>query len=155
MLTTALYCDTMRYSDEAALLSITEQLMAVEHCCDELVRTARPPADVDVVGQLRMKLAGLLRANLASEEAQINGPFRRLSVSERPANFAELSVEAADLRLVYSQHIGRWSLAAVKADPQGYAIDAGKFITAVKTHIIKKRRALPSWMDVLARRHAA
>lgn len=145
----------MRYSDEAALLSITEQLMAVERCCDELVRAARPPADVDVVGQLRMKLAGLLHANLASEEVQINGPFRRLDVSERPVNFAELSGEAAELRLVYSRHVGRWSLSALKADPLGYAIDAENLITAVKTHIIKKRRALPSWMDVLARRQAA
>ena len=71
----------MRYSDEAAFLMITEQLMSVESCCNELVKAARPPANMDVVGQLRMKLAGLLHANLASEETQFNGPFRRLPVN--------------------------------------------------------------------------
>ena len=152
---TALRSVAMRYSEEAALLTITEQLMSVERCCDELVKAARPPADMDVVGQLRMKLAGLLHANLASEEVQINGPFRRMPVSQRPANFAALAMEAADLRLAYSQHVGRWSLAALTADPAGYALGSRNLITAVKSHIVKKRRALPDWIKALAQRQAA
>ena len=92
-----------------------------------------------------MQLASLLRDNLITEEAQLMAPLRKLPVAQRPALFETLTAEAAQLRAAYSQHIGRWTVVLIAADPQGYAKDAASLIERVTLHVVQKRTVLPDW----------
>lgn len=140
----------MPHSEQAALLTIDQQYVAIEACCDELIIASGAPADIPALGQLRMRLAGLLQANLAAEESQVNAPCRRLPVDKRPPQFTDLANEAAQLRARYSEHVRRWSLGTIAADSIGYASDARNLVQGMRYHLIKKRRLLPDWRNALA-----
>jgi hypothetical protein len=131
-------------------LTIEQQHVAIIGCCDALLTALRNDSSIAAIGGIRRQLAGLLHANLASEETAFVGPLRRLPVAERPRQFAELSVEAAELRSRYSEHVGHWSLTAIDSDPKGYARAAADLVRQVKTHLQRKRAVLPDWKRALA-----
>lgn len=132
-------------SNDAAAMTIEQQHDAIMQCCGSLLAAlAAGPGDI-AVAQVRLRLAGLLQANLASEERELNAPIRRLPTAERPRDFVRLGVEAADLRARYSEHVGRWRPAAIDADWNGYVRAATTLIQQVRDHLAAKQRVLPEW----------
>ena len=131
-------------------LVIEQQHADIIDCCAALRMTLGPDAAIDDIGKVRMRLAKLLHENLVSEEAALNGPIRRLPFAKRPSSFGELGIEAADLRRKYTEHVGRWSLAAMSRDRQGYAASAIELIAEVTSHLDRKRSAFPAWWAAIA-----
>ena len=131
------------------MLTIEEQHAAILSCCDDLLAALRviPTGDV---GQIRMRLAALLHANLVTEEAQIIGPLRRLAIADRPRLFTELSSEAANSRIRYSEHVGHWSPNVIAGNKVAYFQDAAELVVLVKLHLSRKRAVLADWRRMLA-----
>lgn len=133
-----------------ATMTIEQQHAAVLTCCDELVNAFHLDSPLEAVGQLRLRLAVLLSANLATEEQQLNAPLRRLAPSLRPRLFNELCDEAAGLRSRYSEHVGRWSPGAIDGDRAVYARASVDLVLQVKAHLARKRAVLADWRRALA-----
>ena len=126
-------------------LTVEQQHVAIIGCCDDLLTAVADPLSHQEIGQLRAKLAALLHANLASEEAQLIGPIRRLAANARPPRFLELSAEAADLRSRYSEHVGQWTRQMIESDHETYARAAAELVACVKSHLNRKRAVLADW----------
>lgn len=138
----------MHLNQQFASLSIEQQHSAVLSCCERLVAALRA-GSVSNLGSLRMELSGLLHANLAREEAEINVPIRRFPAAERPRLFNQLAEEAAELRDAYSAHVGRWTLASLQRDRPRYSADVHSLIEKVTAHLTKKGEMLGEWRAFL------
>lgn len=129
---------------------IEQQHSAIIDCCAALRTALGPDATIEGIGKVRMRLAKLLHDNLVLEEAALNEPIRRLPIAQRPSSFGELGAEAAALRRKYTEHVGRWSLAAMSRDRQGYAASAIELMAEVTSHLDRKRSAFPAWWAAIA-----
>lgn len=139
----------MHDSLPSAALTIDEQHREIVACCDELLNVIVLESPVAEVGRIRLRLAGLLHANLALEESEIMGPLRRLPTNQRARDFARVTDEAANLRARYSEHVRAWSLATIADDPRGYGRDASSLIQQMKAHLRRKQLLLPGWKRAL------
>ncbi|RYF21001.1 MAG: hypothetical protein EOO77_06880 [Oxalobacteraceae bacterium] len=139
----------MTYFEQASSLSIEQQHQAVLQCCVALLQ-AIGREDRSIIASRRAELAGLLHANLASEEAAINAPIRRMPPASRPEGYGPLSAEAAQLRARYSAHVGQWSIHAIANDAQGYERAVRQLVTDVRAHVEKKQALLPAWRRLIA-----
>lgn len=113
--------------DHRILRGITGELrnwIGEERCSD--------PAGL---AQCRWKLARMVTAHLALEDAHVYGP---LANDHRPEAVAILRRFRQDLGLLlgqFSAHIGTWSAEAVMADWQGYCREAGALLAALDRRI--------------------
>lgn len=126
-------------------MTLEEQYGAILSCCDQLLAALHAGGSSDQIGRIRMQLAGMLHANLAAEEIELNGPIRRLAPADRPREFAKMAEEAAYLRSLYSEHVGRWTLRSIDIEPASYANAASELVRDVKAHLTRKRALLPEW----------
>jgi len=133
-----------------AAATIDQQHVEVVACCDELLDVIARESPVAEVARIRLRLAGLLHANLALEESEIMGPLRRLPLDQRPRDFPNVVDEAASLRARYSEHVGAWNLTTIAEDPKGYGRDASSLIRQMKSHLRRKQLAFPDWKKALA-----
>jgi len=139
----------MHDSLASATPTIDQQHLDVVACCDALLDVIVRGSPVAEVGRIRLRLAGLLHANLALEESEIMGPLRRLPFDQRPRDFAGVTDEAANLRARYSEHVGAWNLTTIADDPKGYGRDASNLIRQMKSHIRRKQLLFPDWKRAL------
>lgn len=139
----------MNPHEPASTLTIEQQYAAILAYCDDLLLIVRGAAPIGDVGRVRIRLATLLHANLSLEEASLIGPVRRLAVSERPARFSALGIEAAELRCHYSDHVGRWSLSQIADDRVAYTSAVNELVARVKAHVAKKQAVLPAWRQAM------
>lgn len=129
---------------------IEQQHSALIDSCTALRAAFGPDGTIEDIGKVRMRLAKLFHDNLVLEEAVLNEPTRRLPITKRPSSFGELQAEVAALRRKYTEHVGRWSLAAMSRDRQGYAASAIELIAEVTSHLDRKRSAFPAWWAAIA-----
>ena len=132
-----------------ATLTIDQQHQEIVACCDELLDIIALESPAAEVGRIRLRLAGLLHANLTLEESEVMGPLRRLPVDQRPRDFAGVSDEAATLRARYSEHVRAWNLATIADDHRGYGREASGLIRQMKSHLRRKQLLLPEWKRAL------
>jgi hypothetical protein len=132
-----------------AFAEIDRQHREVLAACDHLTSLSRSAENVGEIASLRMRLAGLLQANLTLEEREIFSPLRTRQTADRPRLFEEIEVQAADLRRRYSEHIRLWNAVAIQQAPGAYAAGAAKLIRDVGDHLKLKRSVFPEWMRIL------
>lgn len=135
----------MSSNHEAAALTVEQQHAAILTVAEELLAALRSNDAISQVAVLRSRLGVLLSANLATEEREIIGPIRRLTVGNRPRLFTELGQEAALLRSRYSEHVGKWNLRTIESAPAEYQRAAAELVKDVKAHVDRKRGVLAEW----------
>ena len=140
----------MHDSLASATLTIDQQHRAIVACCDELLDVIALESPVAAVGRIRLRLASLLHANLASEERELMEPLRRLPINQRPRDFAGMCDEAANLRARYSEHVRAWNLATIANDHRSYRRDASSLVRQMKSHLRRKQLLLPDWLRALS-----
>lgn len=101
------------FEDHRALAAIAGELL-------DLVRqTPRPK--LEAVAQLRVKLGARAAQHLRDEDALIIRPlFASGRIDELPGA-QEAIVAIRESRAHYSNHVGKWTIAAIQADWDGYA----------------------------------
>jgi 3',5'-cyclic AMP phosphodiesterase CpdA len=144
------YEAAMHDSLAPATPTIDQQHREIVACCDELLDVIARESSVAEVGRIRLRLAGLLQANLALEEAEVMGPIRRLPTGQRPPDFAVLTDDATNLRATYSEHVRMWNLTTIANDPKAYGRDASNLIRQMKSHLRRKQLLFPDWKRALS-----
>ena len=101
------------FEDHRALAAIAGELL-------DLVRQTPRPR-LEAVTQLRVKLGARAAQHLRDEDALIIRPlFASGRIDELPGA-QEAIVAIRESRAHYSNHVGKWTIAAIQADWDGYA----------------------------------
>jgi hypothetical protein len=101
------------FDDHRALTAIADELL-------ELVRQTPRPG-LGALTQLRAQLGSRAAQHLRNEDATIIRPlFASGRINELP-NAQEAIAAIRESRAQYSNHVGKWTLAAIQADWDGYA----------------------------------
>lgn len=101
------------FDDHRAIVAISEELLA-------LVRRTPPPSLAELT-EVRARLGTRAAQHLRDEDAMI---VRPLLASGRIAELhgaMEAIAAIREARAHYSNHVGRWTLAAIQTDLPGYA----------------------------------
>jgi hypothetical protein len=122
------------FEDHRAITAIADELL-------ELVRQTPHPS-LEALTQLRIQLGTRAARHLRDEDAVIIRPlFASGRIDELP-NAQEAIVAIRESRAHYSNHVGKWTVAAIQADWEGYAEALVGMIDYLKRLIEREERDL-------------
>lgn len=130
------------FEEHRAIVEAAEQFLAA------IKRTPRPP--IEDVTRLRMRLSSLIRKHRVTEERHIYGPLMRGGGVGR---FPELEAGVQELlreKVLYSEHIRKWSPLAIERDWHGYVAACEERFAAVKRVIDEEEAGIYRVMLSLA-----
>ncbi|MBB5984501.1 hemerythrin domain-containing protein [Sphingobium lignivorans] len=111
---------------------------------EDLLATARrtPPARLEEIAQLRVRLAGLAMAHLKAEEETIVRPLMGSGRIDQIPGAAALIAECRAGHGAYSDHVRRWTLPAIDADRAGYAQALSQMLDQLRAMMEREERLL-------------
>lgn len=122
------------FDDHRTLTAIADELLELVH------QTPRP--GLEALTQLRAQLGSRAAQHLRSEDAMIIRPlFASGRIDELP-NAQEAIAAIRESRAQYSNHVGKWTLAAIQADWDGYAQALTSMIDYLNRLIEREERDL-------------
>ena len=122
------------FDDHRAIVALSEELLA-------LVRRT-PRATVEEVTQARARLGTRAAQHLRDEDALIVRPLLASGRIDEIPGAMEVIAAIRESRAHYSNHVGRWTLAAVQADWDGYGEALVGMIDYLRRVLLREEREL-------------
>lgn len=101
------------FEDHRAILALAEELLAAARRV--------PPPSAEELAQLRSRLGARAAQHLRDEDAMIIRPLFASGRIDELDGAHEAIIAIRESRAHYSNHVGKWTPAAVKADMKAYA----------------------------------
>lgn len=122
------------FDDHRVIVAISEELLA-------LVRRTPPPTLAELT-EVRSRLGARASQHLRDEDAMIVRPLLASGRVGELHGAMEAIAAIREGRAHYSNHVGRWTLAAIQADLAGYAEALVGMIDYLKRMLVAEERDL-------------
>lgn len=101
---------------------LKQQHMTIRATTDDLLALTDLQFDQGFPGvtNARLKLAKVIADHLATETVEIHEPLQARGKADDIPAYAEIVSRIRELRVMFSCHIAKWSLAAIRKDWAGY-----------------------------------
>ena len=121
-----------------------EDHRAIAAIADELLALTRqdPRPSLAALTEVRTRLGSRAAQHLRDEDSMIIRPLLASGRIDEIPGAQEAIVAIRESRAHYSNHVGRWTLAAIQADWDGYAAALVEMIDYLKRLIAHEERAL-------------
>ncbi len=102
---------------------LEQQHATIRAAIEELHALTDMPVDrgLPMVVKARLRLAKAVADNVATEIAQIHAPLKTHRLTQHIPEYGATEARSNELRGLFSTHIARWTLPAIRQDWVGYA----------------------------------
>jgi hypothetical protein len=122
------------FEDHRAIVALAEELLAAAR--------RMPKPSTEELTQIRTRLGARAAQHLRDEDATIIRPLLASGRIDELAGAREAIAAIRESRAHYSNHVGKWTLAAVQSDWDGYAEALVGMIDYLKKVLVQEERDL-------------
>ncbi len=135
------------YEDHRAILALADELLAAAQRV--------PPLSADELTPYRSRLGARAAQHLREEDAQIVRPLLGSGRADELPGAQAVIIAIREARARYSNHVGRWTPAAIQANREGYIEAVADLIEELRPRLVQEERDLYTPVLRLLREEAA
>ena len=130
------------FEEHSAIVQAGEEFLAA------ITRT--PRIQMDELSRMRVKLSSLVRRHRLTEEEFIFGPLTREGGFRKLPHLEPFVQDLMREKARYSEHVRKWTLAAIQADWDGYVLAVEDLLRGLKRVIHTEESSLYQLVLALA-----